>query len=210
MSLRVVGAGLGRTGTHSLKVALEQLLGAPCYHMYEVLGKPDAIATWHAAARGEMPDWNAFLDGYAAAVDWPAAAFWREILAANPDAVVLLSVRADAETWWKSADATIFEISRREPPPDPMIAAQLAMVLDLLRERFCAEWPDETACKRAYDAHNAAVRAEVPSDRLVEWQPGDGWGPICDALGLPVPAEPFPHLNSTEEFRALLGLDAPA
>jgi len=90
MGLEVVGAGLGRTGTHSLKIALEQLLGGPCYHMMETFGRPDDIPVWHRAVDGDMPDWNDFLSEYRAAVDWPAGAFWREIWAANPDAVVLL------------------------------------------------------------------------------------------------------------------------
>src|ERR1700681_1618818 len=112
MTLQVVGAGLGRTGTHSLKVALEQLLGGPCYHMMEVFGRPDDIPVWHAAVNGDMPDWSEFLSEYRAAVDWPAAAFWREISAANPDAVVLLSSR-DTDGWWTSADNTIFNVAER-------------------------------------------------------------------------------------------------
>jgi hypothetical protein len=210
MSLRVVGAGLGRTGTHSLQLALQQLLGAPCYHMMEVFQHPDHIAVWQRAAQGDLPDWNALLDGYRATVDWPAAAFWRELGDANPDAVVLLSSRENAAAWWKSANDTIFEISRRAAPPDPVVRAQLEMVTDLLVNRFCADWADEHAAKRAYEAHNAAVRAGVPAGRLVEWRPGDGWEPICRALGVPVPDEPFPHVNSTAEFRAMLGLDTPA
>ena len=168
MTLKVVGAGLGRTGTHSLKIALEQLLGGPCYHMLEVFGRPDDIPVWHAAVNGEMPDWNSFLSEYRAAVDWPASAFWREILAANPDAVVLLSSR-DTEGWWTN-------------------------------------WQDEKEAKRVYEAHNADVRASVPADRLIDYRPGDGWAPICEKLGLPVPAEPFPHVNTTDEFRAMTGM----
>src|SRR5687768_4747018 len=111
MGLKVVGAGLGRTGTHSLKEALERLLGGPCYHMIEVFGRPDDIPTWHAAANGEMPPWNEFLAEFHAAVDWPAAAFWPELSEANPEAIILLSTR-DTEGWWRSADQTIFEAMR--------------------------------------------------------------------------------------------------
>ena len=107
MTLRIVGAGLGRTGTHSLKLALERLLGQPCCHMSEVVQHLDHVPTWHAAIRGETVDWSPVLDGYAAIVDWPGAACWRSIAAAYPDAVVLLSTRADAETWYRSAKATI-------------------------------------------------------------------------------------------------------
>jgi hypothetical protein len=207
MTLQVVGAGLGRTGTHSLQVALAQLLGGPCYHMLEVFGRPDDIPVWHAAVNGDMPDWNAFLSEYRASVDWPASAFWREISAANPDAVVLLSSR-DTDGWWKSASNTIFQIADRELPDDEVIPrAQLAMATDMFKNRFTPDYRDETAAKRAYEAHNADVRASVPADKLIDYHPGDGWEPICNKLGLPVPSEPFPHLNTTEEFRAMTGME---
>src|SRR5438105_250833 len=107
MTLRVVGAGLGRTGTMSLKLALERLLGAPCYHMVEVFSHPEHVPAWHAAAQGRMPDWDQLFAGYAAAVDWPSAAFWPELIEAYPEALVVLSVR-DSESWWQSAHETIF------------------------------------------------------------------------------------------------------
>ena len=200
--LRLVGAGLGRTGTASLKEALERLLGAPCYHMSEVFQHLDHVPLWHAAIRGKQIDWSQFLDGYAAIVDWPGAACWRSIAAANPDAVVLLSTRADPETWYRSAKATILG-----DVPDEVKAAQpeLAEFGDMIGDMFAAfdrNWRDREAAIAAYDRHNAAVRAEVPAARLVEWQPGDGWAPLCSALAVPVPDEPFPHTNSTEEFTA--------
>jgi hypothetical protein len=206
MTLRVVGAGLGRTGTHSLKIALEQLLGGPCYHMIEVFDRPDDIAVWHRAVNGDQPDWNAFLSEYTAAVDWPACAFWREISAANPDALVLLSTRADADAWWRSASNTIFEITNpAEEFGGPLGADQREMAIDMLRNTFTANWLDATEAKRAYEAHNAEVRASVPADRLIDYRAGDGWEPICERLGLPVPSEPFPHVNTMNEFRTMLG-----
>ena len=205
MTLQVVGAGLGRTGTHSLKIALEQLLGGPCYHMVEVFGRPDDIPIWQAAIDGQMPDWNQFFSDYRAAVDWPAGGFWREISAAHPDAVVLLSSR-DADSWWKSASNTIFLMGDRWQG-DPSMAAQMAMAIDMLSKTFTPNWRDETEAKRAFEAHNADVRASVPADRLIDYRPGDGWAPICEKLGLAVPSEPFPHVNSTEEFRAMTGMD---
>jgi hypothetical protein len=206
MALRVVGAGLGRTGTHSLKLALEQLLGSPCYHMAEVFEHPEDVPVWHEAVRGHPVDWDALFDGYAAAVDWPPAAFWREISAAFPDAIVLLSTRESADAWWKSASDTIFQGIWRVPGMEDW----RAMVEDMLRLRFTPGWRDnEGEAKAAYEQHNAAVRAAVPADRLVVWQPRDGWGPLCDALDVPVPDEPFPHSNSTAEWRARTGLDAP-
>jgi hypothetical protein len=208
MELAIVGAGLGRTGTHSLKLALEQLLGAPCYHMLEVFSRPDDIAVWQRAAEGEAVDWDALFADYRAAVDWPAAAFWRELADAYPDALVLLSTR-DTAGWWKSASNTIFEIEARPIPDDPVFGPQMRMIKTLLAKRFTPDVSNETAAKAAYERHNADVRATIPADRLVEWRPGDGWAPLCAALGVPEPSEPYPHVNTTEEFRLMTGLDAP-
>ncbi len=203
MSLRVVGAGVGRTGTHSLKIALEQLLGGPCYHMIEVFGRPDDIPAWTAAARGDA-DWR-FLDDYVAAVDWPACGFWRELSEANPDAIVVLSTRSSAEAWWKSANDTIFQVmgagrETTEGWPE--------MIEAVFEKHFTTNVLDKDAAIAAYERHNADVRATADPARLVEWQPGDGWQPLCDALGVPVPDAPFPHVNTTEEFRAMTGLEA--
>lgn len=196
--LRVVGAGVGRTGTLSLKVALERLLGAPCYHMMEVFGHPDHVPLWRDAARGRMPDWKALMHGYAAAVDWPASAFWPELASAFPDALVLLSVR-DADAWWRSANGTIFPATERSPSE-----LWRSMVDEMFASRFTPAIRDRDASIAAFERHNARVRAEVPARRLLEWRPGDGWEPICRALGLPIPAEPFPHTNTTAEFNARL------
>jgi hypothetical protein len=206
MALRVVGTGLGRTGTLSLKQALEQLLGRPCYHMVETFGRPDDIAVWHRAIKGDLPDWHAFLADYGAAVDWPVCGFWGELSDAYPDALILLSTRPTDE-WWTSASNTIFRVSERVAPEgDVMIAGQLAMVRDMF-ERFTPNWRDEAGAKAAYEAHNAAVRATIPASRLVEWHPGDGWEPLCDALDLDVPESPFPHVNTTADFHAMTGLE---
>lgn len=205
MQLRVVGAGLGRTGTASLKKALEQLTGGPCYHMFEVFEHPESVAAWHAAARGETPDWDLLMGGYTASVDWPAAAYWQELAAASPDAIVLLSSRASAEAWWASMERTIIPTLTMDLPPDAeAMALHRAMVLDMLERRFTPDWRDPRAAMAAYERHNERVRREVAPERLLDWQPGDGWEPICTALGEPVPAEPFPHENTSEEFRANL------
>lgn len=200
MSLRVVGAGLGRTGTMSLKLALEKLLGGPCYHMLEVFTRPDHISMWQSAVDGSMPDWDELFEGWTAAVDWPASAFWRELSEQYPDALILLSVR-DAESWWTSADRTILEGAFRRSDPDAD-NPWLRMVTALFRNTFTENFLDPSEAKAAFDRHNEAVRREAPKDRLLEWRPGDGWAPICAALGSPVPDEPFPHVNTTEEFRS--------
>jgi len=203
MPLKVVGAGLGRTGTHSLKLALERLLGEPCYHMIEVFAHPDHVPTWQQATRGQMPDWDELFAGYGAAVDWPAAAFWKEQSEAYPDALILLSTR-DSASWWRSCDNTIFQVLRTAD--DKMPPEWTAMIKDLFAA-FSGGTLDEASAIAAYERHNADVRATAPADRLPEWHPGDGWAPLCAALGLEVPDEPFPHVNSTAEFRAMAGLD---
>ena len=198
MSLRVVGAGLPRTGTRSLKLALERLLGEPCYHMHEVFENLDHVPAWRGALAGDPPDWSSFPAGYASAVDWPASAFWQELAEANPGAVILLSLRESAEQWWRSADQTILPYIRR--PPDAGREDWHALVHGLLQARIAPGWDDADVAMAAYKRHNEHVRASAPRDRLVVWRPEDGWAPLCWALDLPVPDEPFPRLNTTEEW----------
>ncbi len=202
MSLRVIGAGVGRTGTTSLKLALEHLLGGACYHMYEVFQHPDHIPRWHAIVRGGQPDWNAFYDGYVATVDWPGAAFWRPLHEAYPDALVLLSVRDDPASWFRSVDATINELMMRRPQRNAR--AWHAMATELLATTFTAVPFDERSATAAYERHNGEVRATVSAERLLEWRVSDGWRPLCERLGLPVPDEPFPHLNTVDDYRDFL------
>jgi hypothetical protein len=200
MTIKVVGAGLGRTGTHSLKLALEQLLGGRCYHMIEVFGLPEHEPLWTAAARGNPPDWAEMLADFTAIVDWPGGSFWPELSAAFPDAPVLLSTRSP-ESWWESAHNTIFQALSQVPEGIP------EMIEAIFSARFTMELDNPQACMDAFERHNAEVRASVPAGRLFEWSPGDGWGPLCEMLGVSEPSEPFPHVNTTEEFRVMLGLD---
>ena len=196
MALRVVGAGLGRTGTLSLKLALEQLLGGRCYHMVETFERPDDATTWLRAQQEAPVDWATFLGDYVATVDWPACDFWRPLAAANPDAVVLLSVRESADAWWESASATIFRAlsaMMAEGPDAPWQADFFATRATLLT--------DEDAAKAYYEQHNDEVRRLAPAGRLLEYRAGNGWEPLCTALGVSIPDTPFPHANTTEEFR---------
>jgi Sulfotransferase domain len=201
--MRVVGAGVGRTGTHSLKIALERLLGGPCHHMVEMGGDPAQVPGWIDAIEGRPVDWPQLLTGYRAIVDWPGASFWREISAAFPNALVLLSVR-DPEAWYRSASNTIFLAFDRVPPPERV--PWLNAVRKLLHDRFGDQFDDPTAMMDAFQRHNDAVRRGIPAARLLEWRPEDGWEPICGRLGLPVPDDPFPMTNTTNEARAAFGM----
>ncbi len=205
MGLRIIGAGLGRTGTTSLKLALEELLGGPCYHMFEVRERPEDADLWGDAYDGRLPDWDTFFDGYVAAVDWPSAPFWPEISEVFPDAPILLSMR-DADSWWESVSNTIFIALATYFAPDAPADGWTRMGRGMMNS-FTPDWQDEAAAKAAYLSYNENVRATAPADRLVEWTPEDGWGPICAALGLPVPDRHFPHANTTADARVGLGLD---
>jgi len=210
MALRVVGAGLPRTGTLSLKTALERLLGAKCYHMTEVFEHPEHAATWADAAEGADVDWNAFLGGYVAAVDAPSMMMWRELADQYPDALILLSVRQSAEQWVQSMEKTIFQRMRgmreriNEAAPESATAEQIGLgrMFGAFAGRSFAQYVDDPAgAAEYYERHNAEVRAQAPAGRLLEWTAADGWEPLCAALGVPVPDEPFPRVNSSEEFQ---------
>lgn len=193
MTIRVVGAGLYRTGTKSLKSALETLLGGASYHMAEVFLHPDHIPIWHDAALGNMPNWQEFLRDYVGTLDAPAAYFWPEISAAFPDALVLLSVRSD-ESWWQSASQTVMKTEGLVSPEwDAMNHA-------VRSARFSTTQQDEESMILGFRHHNERVRRQVDPGRLLEWTIGDGWEPLCEALDLPVPDEPFPHTNTTKEW----------
>lgn len=194
MGLQVVGAGHGRTGTFSQKLAFEKLLGSPCYHMREVFRRKGDVGVWRKAAEGEMPDWGQFFEGYAAAVDWPAALFWEEIAEAFPDALVLLSVR-DPDEWWTSASSTIFNFKKQTLDPEFQ-----EMVSALTNSRFTPDYLDRDASIAAFNAHNQKVRDAIPSDRLLEYSVDQGWEPLCEALGLPIPDQPFPVSNTSKEW----------
>ena len=199
--LRVVGAGLPRTGTRSLKDALELLLGGRCYHMAEVFQHLEDVPTWRAATRGDVMDWRSFPPYCVAAVDWPVSAFWRELADANPGAVILLSTRESAAAWWESADETILPVLRK-PVEQPEHEEWHQMVLELAAREIGPDWDDAGRAHAFYERHNEQVRREAPADRLLDWRATDGWEPLCSALGLPVPDEPFPRVNTREEWAA--------
>ncbi|MER7057473.1 sulfotransferase family protein [Streptomyces sp. NPDC000351] len=208
MSLRAIGAGVGRTGTFSLHLGLSVLLGQKCYHMLEVTQRPEHVSPWEQAfAEGSPPSgWESLFDGYGAAVGGPTSAFWRELQTVFPEALVVLSVR-DTDEWWRSFSQTVAPVLERHlAHPEHADARVIELGHLTTVEHLTTAWSDESAAKAAYEAHNDEVRSQVPADRLVEWSPADGWGPLCRALDVPVPEEPFPHRNTTAELRAMAEL----
>ena len=206
MTLRVVGAGLGRTGTHSLQLALQQLLGAPCYHMMEVFGRPEHIPMWHAAAEGTMPDWDALFADYTSAVDWPVAAFWREISAWSPGALVLLSVRDDSDAWWTSANATIFDIGRARYD-DPLSNRSCGWSRRSSRARSHPTGETRRRRRPRTSATTTPCAPRCPPNGCSSGIPATGGSRSARALDLAVPEEPFPHVNTTADFRTMAGFD---
>jgi hypothetical protein len=166
--------------------------------MHEVFEHLEDVPTWRAAIRGDEPDWRSFPPDSVATVDWPASAFWRELAEANPHAVIVLSTRKSAAQWWESCDATILPIARRDEWPE--YEDWLSMFHEQLAREIGADWNDRAVAEAFYERYNAAVRQEAPAGRLLEWRATDGWEPLCEALGLPVPDEPFPHTNTREEW----------
>ncbi len=203
MTLKVIGAGLGRTGTMSLKLALERLLGGPCYHMTELFQHLDEhTPIWHAAALGQKVEWQEIYKNYSAAVDEPTSIMWKELIEYYPDALVILSVR-DASSWWESANNTILKVKQDAAPTEPPEkVAWHKMVMEIYKSLYPDGVNDPELTQKSFLDHIARVKAGVPAERLLVWQAGDGWEPICKALNLPVPDEEFPHTNTTEEFLA--------
>lgn len=203
MALDVVGAGFGRTGTNSLKLALEMLGFGPCHHMFEVRNRPEQVAFWAAAARRERSDWDTVFEGFKATVDWPSAYFWKEIAAHYPEAKVILSVRP-VESWVKSIHSTIHEsLKRRAARPTELLRAQGEMAYDIIEQRtFDGRLGDAEHAAAVFRAHADEVKATIAPERLLVYDVAEGWEPLCRHLGVPVPGEPFPRTNSTDEFRA--------
>jgi len=215
--VKVIGAGFGRTGTMSLKVALEILGFGPCYHMTEVFEHPEHTGFWISAWRGEPADWDRILGEYEAAVDWPACTFYEELMERHPDAKVILSVR-DPERWYESVRNTIYELSVVIPRhPIYRIGYRLVSFfvfrgsgnVDLAGEiiwqgTFDGRFEDKDYAIEVFERHNEEVKRRVPGDRLLVYDVKAGWEPLCQFLGVEVPDEPFPRTNDTAQMRRRL------
>ncbi|MEZ6011419.1 MAG: sulfotransferase [Hyphomonas sp.] len=198
MALKVISAGFGRTGTLSLKQALEELGFGPCHHMMEVIENGEKqVPLWNGALAGK-PDFEAIYMGYSSAVDWPSAAFWKELADDYPDAKIILSSRS-AESWYASISETILATVWAPETWPPQAVEWFTMVSKVLdRSLGAARTKDELIA--VFHAHEAAVKAAIPAGRLLVHSAKDGWDPLCAFLGVPVPEGPYPRTNSKEEF----------
>lgn len=199
MTLRVIGAGYGRTGTASLKTALEKLGFGPCHHMSEVLPSPERIDRWRRIGEGE-PLWDQAFEGYNSTVDWPSCTHWRALMNYYPDAKIILSLR-DAGKWFESVNTTILEKrvceALKTTPMGPMMQANVWGLFD-------GRMQDREYMMAAFERHCAEVIGSVPKERLLVFEPKQGWAPLCEFLGVDVPSEPFPHLNTQEEITQIM------
>jgi len=204
MPLSIIGTGFGRTGTMSLKLALEQLGVGPCHHMEEVMEHPEQVPLWCAAIRGEPLDWDDVLDGYRSTVDWPGAHYWQELVERYPESKVIHTVRP-VEEWWISFSATIGTLLADAASEDGEPSSIPEMAYAIVAATFGSTLDDKAAGVRAFEQRTLDVRATVPEDRLLVYEVRDGWGPLCDFLERPAPSAPFPRTNDAAAFWAKFG-----
>ncbi|OLT24287.1 hypothetical protein BJF83_07455 [Nocardiopsis sp. CNR-923] len=205
--MHVIGVGFGRTGTLSLKVALEELGLGPCYHMREAIASPDHKRLWLEAAQGGPVDWDRLLGGYRSTVDWPGCYFWRELVEAYPEARVVLTVR-DPERWYSSTRETIYRLStwvaRVAAPFFPTARGMAAMTDAIIwNGTFGGRFTDREHAIGVFERHIREVRAHVPADRLLVYDVREGWEPLCRFLGVEAPRDrPFPHVNDRDHQKS--------
>ena len=220
--MRLIGAGLPRTATLTQKVALEMLGAGPCYHMVNILGDLDLVPPWTGALAGGC-DWDRIFEGFEATVDWPGAFFYQELVAAYPDAKVLLSVR-EGQAWARSMRETIWGVLYGDTMMHDLSAARCRVDPGWCQyvELMTAMWKksgllgaieggfEASALAAAMDRHNEEVRQCVPPERLLVWSPADGWNPLCEFLEVPVPSEPLPRVNDSAVFASRINQESMA
>lgn len=197
--MHVIGAGVGRTGTYSLKLAINRLGLGPCHHMEAVIqNMPAQVPLWQAAVDGK-PDWPAIYAGFESAVDWPTAAFFRELAAAYPSAKFILTHR-EQKGWAESFAETIQKAMSMRHQAPPELRPWLTMAYGVVVRSGFPDGLDHDSLVKGFIAHNQAVQAAIPAGRLLVYQVADGWEPLCAFLGAPVPDEAFPRTNDRLAF----------
>lgn len=209
MALQVIGAGFGRTGTLSMKAALEKLGYDKCHHMLEVMPNDDQLDMWHNISQGEAPDWDKVFEGFGASVDFPSSGYWRELAAHYPEAKIVLTTR-DFDSWYASAEETIWDFSESIPGwmmMIPKVRKIKDMVYAAIWDRvFDGKFADKDAARRVFEQHEADVKAAFSEDRLLIFHPKQGWEPLCAFLDKPVPTVTFPNVNDRASFKKQIGM----
>jgi len=205
MSLRVIGAGFGRTGTLSLKVALEKLGFGPCHHMKEVVENQDQTEWFHRASKGEKVDWHKVFEEYQSAVDWPAVAYYQELADEFPDAKIILGIR-DTDAWYQSVKETIYTVIPNFPKWIRLVLPRANKALDMINRtvwigEFSGRFEDKEFAVDVFNKHIELVKKVFPEKRLLIHSAKDGWQPLCDFLGVPVPDGPYPWVNESISFK---------
>jgi len=195
--VKVIGAGFHRTGTLSLRAALEQLGFGPCYHMAELRRHLEHAASWLAAADGDVGALQEILQDYAAAVDWPTCHFWRQLADLYPDAKIILTVR-DPDQWFDShcrLMRTVLRLRATAAEGTPATTGPIIKRL-MVQDTFGGRIVSRTHCTSVFERHTEQVRASLPPERLLTFNVAEGWEPLCSFLDVPVPDVEFPHLNT--------------
>jgi len=199
MTLKVLGAGFGRTGTNSLKLALEMLRYGPCYHMFELAKLPEHVKLWNDAIDSDDMDWDTLFKSYQSTVDWPSAAFLPQLMKKYPQAKVILTLR-DPDDWYESASTTIFNAMEQQKSEGKSIDLKQMQARLILEGIFSGRHRDKSHAISVYNEHINNVINTVPEKQLLQFNVIEGWAPLCKFLHVPVPAEPFPKSNDKEEF----------
>lgn len=213
MTIKVIGAGLGRTGGTSLKSALEELGFDKCYNMREVISHPEHARMWNALHQGKTINWEELFQGYRAVVDWPACTFYQTLIQQYPDAKVVLTVR-DPERWYESALSTIYKVPdvQKSMWAGNPIMQHVSLMIDniIWNGTFHRKFEDKSYAIAIFNQHIAQVKQTVSPERLLVYEVKEGWEPLCQFLNVPVPQDKsFPHLNDTAEFRGRWMMDTP-
>lgn len=211
--LKVINLSVGRTGTMSLKHALEELGLIKCYHFAEFYEHPEHLSLWLSVSRGEKMDWDKIFYGYQASVYWVPCYNYQAILEYYPDAKVILTVR-DPEAWYKSVYDTVYRYNRLtwyrklillvmglfKPQLRTMHAVWQLQEQTLWKKTFQGRFHDKNYAIEVFKKHITEVKCNVPEERLLVFNIKEGWGPLCQFLNIPVPTTPFPHVNDTASF----------
>jgi len=206
MTLSVINAGFGRTGTMSIKMALEELGIGPCHHMESVFNDPSQLPFWQKATNGEYINWDDVFNGYKSAVDWPSAHYWKELAEFYPDSKVLLSIRSP-ERWWESYSSTIKKLLERiDEIPEEYPRSVVKMANKIITEQtFDGVTSNKEHVLAAFEKRINDVKQVIPDHRLLIFDVTEGWPPLCKFLGVPIPESVFPHSNTQVEFWDVFG-----